>query len=371
MIVLSDKQKSEGWRIVKFGDVAQEIKANTKKPLSEGISRYVGLEHLDPDSLRLSRYGLIEEDNPTFTKKFNVGDILFGRRRAYLKKAAVAEFIGICSGDITVISNKGDFLLPGLLPFIVQSGMFFNWAIKHSAGGLSPRTKFKLLAEFEFPLPPLSRQEAMLNVLNSVENNIQILENLIRSLEKYEKKILARLFRSQHPVEERELKFKSMKLEQIVTLAYGKSPSEIKNNDGINPIYGTGGVVGHTFSKISDGPSIIIGRKGTLDRPIYVEKNFWSIDTTYYCTDVHKDVDIKWLYYYFCAIDLKKYDESSGVPSLSRNTLYKISLKIPQLEDQYLYISLIDKISSLLNSKNSHLKNLKSLRGRIIQEYLS
>lgn len=170
MMQLTEQQKKEGWRIVKFGDVAKEVKGSTKDPLAEGIERYVGLEHIDSQSLRLSRWGMIEEDNPTFTKKFSAGDILFGRRRAYLKKAAVPDFDGICSGDIIVMAPKGKDLLPDMLPFIVQSDQFFDWAVKHSAGGLSPRTKFKSLADFEFPLPPRPRQEEMLEVLNKIEN---------------------------------------------------------------------------------------------------------------------------------------------------------------------------------------------------------
>ncbi len=167
---LTKKQKAEGWRIVKFGDVAQEIKASTKDPPSEGIEFYIGLEHIDPKSLRLARWGSIAEDSPAFTKKFSAGDILFGRRRAYLKKAAVADFDGICSGDIIVIAPKGDALVQDLLPFIVQSKPFFDWAVKHSAGGLSPRTKFKSLAEFEFPLPPRPRQEEILKLLQRIED---------------------------------------------------------------------------------------------------------------------------------------------------------------------------------------------------------
>ncbi len=169
---LTKKQKAEGWRIVKFGDVAQEIKASTKDPPSEGIEFYIGLEHIDPKSLRLARWGSIAEDSPAFTKKFSAGDILFGRRRAYLKKAAVADFDGICSGDIIVIAPKGDALVQDLLPFIVQSKPFFDWAVKHSAGGLSPRTKFKSLAEFEFPLPPRPRQEEMLEVYLDIEESL-------------------------------------------------------------------------------------------------------------------------------------------------------------------------------------------------------
>jgi len=158
-----------GWQIVRFGEVAKEIKATTSDPVAEGLEFYVGLEHLDPQSLRIQRKGVIAEDNPTFTRLFKSGQILFGKRRAYQKKAAVADFSGICSGDILVMEAKPGKILPGLLPFIVQSDLFFDWAVKTSSGSLSPRTKWKSLAEFEFPLPPPARQKAILEVLEKIQ----------------------------------------------------------------------------------------------------------------------------------------------------------------------------------------------------------
>ena len=166
---LSRSSKKKSWEIVMFGEIAQEQRLSTKDPTSEKITKYIGLEHIEPESLVLNRYGIIEEDKPSFTKKFNNGDILFGRRRAYLKKAAIAEFKGICSGDITVIVKKGEKLIDGLLPFIVQSDPFFEWAVKHSAGGLSPRTKFKDLAQYKILLPPKVIQEEILQVLTKIQ----------------------------------------------------------------------------------------------------------------------------------------------------------------------------------------------------------
>lgn len=159
------KQKEEGCQMIRFGDIAQESKGSSKDPIADGYERYIGLEHMDSQSLRILRWGSIAEDNPTFSKTFKAGQILFGRRRAYLKKAAVPDFDGICSGDIIVIEPKGNLILPELLPFIIQSDVFFEWAIKHSAGGLSPRTKFKSLAEFKFPLPKQKRQQEILRVM--------------------------------------------------------------------------------------------------------------------------------------------------------------------------------------------------------------
>lgn len=167
-VELSKKQIQEGWQVVKFGEIAKEVRTTTKDPLEDGLEYYVGLEHIDTQSLRIQRKGLIAEENPTFNKRFLPGQILFGRRRAYLKKAAVPDFAGICSGDITVIEAIKGRIISELLPFIVQSGIFFDWAVKNSAGGLSPRVKWKALAEFEFPLAPLKRQKEILDLLKQL-----------------------------------------------------------------------------------------------------------------------------------------------------------------------------------------------------------
>ena len=132
---------------IKFGDICREVKITTKDPIADGYDRYIGLEHLDSGSLKIKRWGMIAEDNPSFTRVFKKGHILFGKRRPYLKKAAVAEFDGVCSGDVIVLEGKKG-IENGLLPFLIHSDRFWEWSVKTSSGSLSPRTKFKALAEF-------------------------------------------------------------------------------------------------------------------------------------------------------------------------------------------------------------------------------
>lgn len=84
---------------IKFGDICREVKITTKDPIADGYDRYIGLEHLDSGSLKIKRWGMIAEDNPSFSRIFKKGHILIGKRRPYLRKAAIAEFDGICSGD--------------------------------------------------------------------------------------------------------------------------------------------------------------------------------------------------------------------------------------------------------------------------------
>ena len=142
-----------------LGDVAREIKQ--KVPAGQELPT-VGLEHLDPGEVELAHWD--EGAETTFTKAFSKGQVLFGRRRAYLRKAAVAPFDGICSGDITVIAPKDD-LSPRLLPFIIQNDALFEHAVTNSAGSLSPRVKWQSLSQFEFELPNADKQEELADIL--------------------------------------------------------------------------------------------------------------------------------------------------------------------------------------------------------------
>jgi len=159
------------WEKVKFGDVVFEPKESVKNPMAAGIEHVVGLEHIDSEDIHLRRSASIE-GSTTFTKKFAKDDVLFGRRRAYLKKAAQADFDGICSGDITVMRIKNG-LRPDLLPFVVNNEKFFDYAITHSAGGLSPRVKFKDLANYEFLLPPKEQQAELAELLWAMDDVIE------------------------------------------------------------------------------------------------------------------------------------------------------------------------------------------------------
>lgn len=196
VIKLSEKQIKDGWQLVKFGQIAKEVKSTTKDPFKEGLELYVGLDHLDPQSLRIARKGIIAEDNPSFTRRFSTGQILFGKRRCYQKKAAVADFEGICSGDIIVMDAIPKKIIPGLLPFIIQSDAFFEWAEKTSSGSLSPRTKWKSLAEYELLLPPIDRQKEILEVLEKIEYITRHIDVSLDSLERACQRLESEFFSS-------------------------------------------------------------------------------------------------------------------------------------------------------------------------------
>lgn len=202
---------------VKFGDICREVKLTTKAPLADGYDKYIGLEHLDSGSLKIKRWGSVAEDNPSFTRVFKKGQILFGKRRPYLKKAAIAEFDGICSGDIIVMEPKGDLMLPELLPFIVQSEGLWEWAVKTSSGSLSPRTKFKSIAEYKLFVPAIKEQKDVISRHIATNNVEECVANGMMSFEALFTRILKEFL--VYKVEGA-----TVKIEEIATVVRGSSP---------------------------------------------------------------------------------------------------------------------------------------------------
>jgi len=160
-----------GWKRVRFGDVVENC-AETCDPEEAGLERFVAMEHLEPGSLHMRSWVNVA-DGTTFTRRCRPGQVLFGKRRAYQRKVAVAEFEAVVSGDIYVLAPKDtQRLLPELLPFLCLSERFFQHAVGTSAGSLSPRTNWSSLASFEFDIPPLDQQRRIAEILWAVDECI-------------------------------------------------------------------------------------------------------------------------------------------------------------------------------------------------------
>lgn len=172
----ASKALKPGWRRVKFGDVVRLSKTRCQDPLAEGYERFIGLEHIDPEDLRIRRWGNVA-DGTTFTNVFKPGQVLFGKRRAYQRKVAVADFGGVCSGDIYVLESRdANTLLPELLPFICQTDAFFEHAVGTSVGSLSPRTNWTSLADFEFVLLPMEEQKKLRAAFSALAKTVYAYE---------------------------------------------------------------------------------------------------------------------------------------------------------------------------------------------------
>ena len=153
--------------IVKFGDIVRDVKINVDRA-NNPYEHYVAGDHMDSEDLTIHRYGNFETDDvgPAFTRIFKPGQILYGSRRTYLKKVAVADFEGICANTTFVLESKDYSLFDNrLLPFIMLSDAFTRWSIAHSKGSTNPYVLFSDLADYEFDLPPIAEQKVLADKL--------------------------------------------------------------------------------------------------------------------------------------------------------------------------------------------------------------
>jgi len=182
--VITSSQSTLKWPKVRFGDVVHSVKVDVN-PETSGFQRYVAGEHMETDNLHITSWGNIGNGylGPAFHRKFVKGQVLYGSRRTYLRKVAVAEFDGICANTTLVLEPKDGSLLPELLPFIMQSESFTEFSIKNSKGSVNPYINWSDLARYKFPLPPLDEQRRIAEILwaadEVITKNLVTLQRII------------------------------------------------------------------------------------------------------------------------------------------------------------------------------------------------
>ncbi len=196
---MSDNKKLKpGWQVWRFDQMATNVNTRIDNPSESGMDYYVGLEHLDADSLKIRRWGTPSDVEAT-KLMFRAGDIIFGRRRAYQRKLGVAEFDGICSAHAMVLRAKPDVVIPKFLPFFMQSDIFMDRAAEISVGSLSPTINWKTMAAQEFALPPKDEQEKLLGGLVRFEEYLELAQSLSESAEKLRHSLMIYHFDAPYP----------------------------------------------------------------------------------------------------------------------------------------------------------------------------
>ena len=310
---------------MKLEEFARESRA-THKGDKSGVP-IVGLEHLIPQEIKFSGYDVDTEN--TFTKTFKKGQILFGRRRAYLKKAAIADFDGICSGDITVIEAIPGKVDPLLLPFIIQNDKFFDYAVSRSAGGLSPRVKWEHLKDYEFDLPPIEEQRILADKLWAAYRLKESYKKLLTATQEMVKSQFIEMFGDTHMRSDHSRQWK-----EVVEIINGKDYKSIQVEDGGYPVYGTGGEMARASDYLSPANSILLGRKGTIDKPLLIREKYWNVDTAFGAVPDEKVLHYVYFYWHCKTIDFNVLNKGTTLPSTTKVDLLNLWIKIPSMEEQ-------------------------------------
>ncbi|MFZ1853118.1 MAG: restriction endonuclease subunit S [Nitrosomonas sp.] len=183
------------WQLVKFGDIAIQQKESVDRENTD-LTRYVKGEHMGSEDLHLREWGELTDEylGPAFIRKFEQGDILYGSRRTYLRKVAVAHFDGITSNTTFVIKANQTRVDKRLLPFVLLSEGFAEHSIRNSKGSVNPYINWKDIANYEFLLPPKDQQAKLAELLWAMDEVVEKSKSMVECLENYRDSIANRIF---------------------------------------------------------------------------------------------------------------------------------------------------------------------------------
>ena len=159
-----------------------------------------------------------------------------------------------------------------------------------------------------------------------------------------------------------------MKFSDVLDIRNGRNQRQVENANGKYPIYGSGGVMGRATDFICDAGTVVIGRKGSINNPIFVDEPFWNVDTAFGLV-AHRDVLLPKYLFYFCAnFDFERLNTTVTIPSLTKANLLQIEINVPDMDEQRHVVSVLDKICRLTDLQQQELHNLDQLvKSRFIE----
>ena len=328
---------------VKLGDVAREYKATCGD--QKGGLRVVGLEHLIPQQIILTLWDEGKEN--TFTKMFKKGQVLFGRRRAYLKKAAVAPFDGICSGDITVIEAIPGKIIPELLPFIIQNDTLFDFAVERSAGSLSPRVKWEHLKNFEFELPELDRQKELADILWASERAKTAYRELISSTDELVKSQFIEMFGNPNDTQTEFVVTDALEIRDDLRKPLNDGVRSTMYEGTLYPYYGANGKVDEINQYLMDCDAICLaedcGSYGAGEPSSYIVSGKVWVNNHAHILIPKTNCNIRFANEYFRLLDITQYISGTTRAKLTQGQLKILPMMIPDIEKQEAFCALIEQ----------------------------
>jgi len=353
-----------------LGDVAKERKETCK----DGKDGYpiVGLEHLIPEEINLLSWD--EDKENTFTKIFRKGDVLFGRRRAYLKKAAVAPFDGICSGDITVIEPIPEKILPELLPFIIQNDTFFDYAVNKSAGSLSPRVKWEYLKNYKFELPDMDKQRELAKVLWAMEATKKSYQKLLQKTDELVEAQFIEMFGDPNKATNTVHLEEAFQIRNDLRKPLNDATRSKMHTGELYPYYGANGQVDSINEYLMDCTALCLaedcGEYGAGEATSYIVSGKCWVNNHAHVLIPRKCCNIEFANIYFKLLDMYKYVTGTTRLKLTQGKLKEIPFMLPPIDLQEEFAAFVKQGSKSKFELEQALAELNATYKKIISENL-
>ncbi|EAI5630349.1 restriction endonuclease subunit S [Campylobacter lari] len=318
-----------------------------------------------------------------------INDLVLNKMNAVIGSLGVSAYNGLVSPIYLVFYINSPKYLMSYYSYLFQIKNVQKFLKIYAYGIMEIRESIDYLdfKKMSLPVPPLKEQEQIANFLDEkceqIKNFIEKKEKLINLLKEQKQALINETITKGL---DKNVNFKDSgiewlgeipqhweirKLKYLATIYNGKDQSYITSDDGIFPIYGSGGIIGKTHRFLYDQQSVLLGRKGTIDKPLFVEIPFWTIDTMFY-TKISCSTYPKYFYYLCLTIDFKTYISGSAIPSMTQSDLIEIIFPFAPLKEQEQIANFLDekcgKIDLLIEKTEKQIKLIKEYKTTLINQ---
>ena len=252
------------------------------------------------------------------------------------------------------------------LKFALQSKNVKNYFKKFSAGGVQLNLSKKEILNAPIVLPTIEEQKILVNLFKTIESFIYLRKKELLNLNLLNKSLFTTMFGD---IKTNDKNWEIYYWKNVLNIKNGKNQKQVEDINGKYPIYGSGGIIGRSNAYICNENSIIIGRKGNINKPILVKEKFWNVDTAFGLEVKSEKMSYHYLYYFCLFYDFEIHNKAVTIPSLVKSDLEKIVLPVPPIELQNKFAERIEKIAKLSFEIEEAIKEAENLYNSLISKY--
>jgi type I restriction enzyme S subunit len=365
----------EEWEQITLGDcsISLDYGMNAAAKSFDGINKYIRITDIDENTLRYKSENPVSPSG-NIDDKYLVGenDILFARTGASTGKSYLYHFSDgklYFAGFLIRAKIKNEYNSKFIFSQF-QTKKYDKWVELMSMRSGQPGINSQEYSSFILFLPSVKKeQDKIASFISLIDERIETQSKIIEQLETLIQNCCNQIFKQKIRFKGKDgidfSEWTEVKIGDILKIGNGKDYKHLKS--GKVPVFGTGGFMTLVDNFLYDGETVCIGRKGTIDKPMYHEGKIWTVDTLFYTHSFQSCIP-KFIFYLFQTINWLEYNEASGVPSLSKSTIEKIKIEIPSINEQKQIASFLSKIEQKIETEKQFLEQLEKQKKYLLHQ---
>lgn len=360
------------WKTIKLGEVAKiqgGYSFKSEEFQQNGVP-IIRISNLDGESV------IVDEDTCYYKKfwdehsEFRIyyGDILIAMSGATVGKIGIYEQNNpaLLNQRVGKITPHCDKLHNKYLYNYVKSSLFLRKIRAAAFGCAQPNISGKQIADIKIPLPPLEEQKRIADILDKASSLMDLRKKQLEKMDLLMKSKFIDMF-GDSVTNTKGWEVKAWI--DLLTIKNGKNQSKVENLNGKYPIYGSGGIISYADQYICKENSIIIGRKGNINKPIFVKEKFWNVDTAF-GLETKENVLVPLFLFYFCEkYNFEQLNRTVTIPSLTKSDLLKIKMSVPPVSLQNQFAAFVEEVEKQKAVMQQSLEKMETNYKALMQEY--